>query len=191
MNRILAFLVGLSSLAGLAGATELLVNGDFEQPLAVGWHDTIYNAAGDGYFERTDTLGQPTLGYAVRVHKYLASFACLDQTVNVSNASLTFGFDGRLRIGGGSNTCWPACAVILRYLNGAGTELGNTKFVVHNEFCNWANSDTAHLIEVNPPEQWLSLSVNVAQELSSYLIGVNPADVARIRIELFAYDNGT
>jgi hypothetical protein len=50
-------IVVLAALAGLASA-NLLVNGDFEQPIDVGWADTAVNAAGSATFTRSDTLGQ-------------------------------------------------------------------------------------------------------------------------------------
>jgi hypothetical protein len=186
------FTLGLMLLTGLAAplaAQELLTNGDFEQALDVGWKDTVYTLAGTYLFERSDTLG--ATGNAARVNKGLASFAALTQQVNVPNHRLLLSFDGRFRIGGGSSTCWPVAALIVRYQNGSGIELGNTKFVLHNEFCTWANSDTAHLVEITAPEEWHFHQLDLARELSDFLPGVNPADVAQVRIEIFAYDNGT
>jgi hypothetical protein len=187
------FVIVLSLLAGFvlpAAAQELLANGDFEQDLSVGWKDTVYSLTGSWLFERTDTLGQSS-GCGARVWKTLASYAALTQQVNVPNHHLVFSFDGRFRIGGGSNTCWPVAAVVLRYLDVAGIELGNTKFVLHNEFCNWSNSDTAHLVEIDVPEEWRPHQLDIAQELYDNLAGVNPWSVAQVRIEIYAYDNGT
>jgi hypothetical protein len=191
MKRIWIVISGLMALAGLAGATELIVNGGFDDPFSVGWQETCYSGAGSFLFERSDTLGPPAPGFAARVRKDLGYFACLHQTVDVPDVNLTFSFEGRLRIGGGSSTCWPVSAVILRYLAGAGAELGNTKFWVHTEFATWLSSDTAHLIEVNTPEVWTPFTLGIAQELAVKLPGVNPAAVEKIRVELYAYDNGT
>jgi hypothetical protein len=188
MNRVLIALC-LTGLIGMA-AGNLLTNGDFEQTLDVGWTDTVVGSVGSSQFERTDTLGQTT-GYAARVVKYLASYAALGQTVTVPNTNLTLSFDGRFRIGGGSSTCWPVAAMFIRYLDNSGAELGNTKMILHGEFCNWTNSDSAHLIEIEIPEVWQPHTLDVAQEISNNLPGVNPANVKQIRIELFAYDNGT
>lgn len=179
----------MTGLAAPLAAQELLTNGDFEQALDVGWKDTIYLLAGTFLFERSDTLG--STGGAARVRKDLASFAALAQQVNVPGVNLALSFDGRFRIGGGSSTCWPVAALIVRYQSNAGRELGNTKFVLHNEFCTWANSDTAHLVEIAAPEEWHSHQLDLARELNDFLPGVNPADVAQVRIEIHAYDSGT
>ena len=191
--RNLVIVLSLSLLAGIvvpAAAQELLTNGDFEQDLSVGWKDSAFDLAGSHFYERSDTLGQ-SAGFGARAYKYLASYAALTQQVDVPSTNLVLSFDGRFRIGGGSSTCWPVAGVVLRYLNGAGLELGNTKFVLHNEFCTWANSDTAHLIEIEVPETWGPRELDIAQELAANLPGVNPADVSQVRIELYAYDNGT
>jgi len=187
------FVVILSLLAGFglpAVAQELLVNGDFEQDLSVGWSYAVDSLAGSWLFERTDTLGQSS-GFAGRVEKSLAAYAALTQQVTVPNQHLVLSFDARFRIGGGSSTCWPVASVIVRYLDAAGTELGNSKFILHNEFCTWANWDTAHLIEIENPEVWANHELDIAQEIYDKLPGVNAWSVAQVRLEIQAYDNGT
>ena len=191
MTKFCITLLALAALVGLARADDFLANGGFEQGLETGWSDSVYSLAGTSFFECTDSLGQPTPGFAARVRKDLASFAMLQQTVTVPGVGLVFSFDGRFRIGGGSSTCWPVATVILRYLNAADVELGNTKFILHNEFCTWGNNDTAHLIEITTPEQWGHYDLNITQEITEKLPGVNAADVARVRVEIYAYDNGT
>jgi hypothetical protein len=187
------FVIVMSLLIGFAlpaVAQELLVNGDFEQDLGVGWKDTVYSLTGSWLFERSDTLGQSS-GNAVRVEKSLASYAALTQQVMVPNQHLVLSFDARFRIGGGSSTCWPVASAIVRYLDATGTELGNSKFILHNEYCTWANCDTAHLIEVENPDVWANHQLDIAQEIASNLPGVNAASVAQVRLEIHAYDNGT
>jgi hypothetical protein len=184
-------LVCVLAFCGIVAATELIVNGDFEQPLDVGWIDTVVGTSGSFLIERTDTLGQPSPGYSARTYKYLWCYTSLSQTVDVPNVNLNFSLYGRLRIGGGSSTCWPVAAIILRYLNSAGVELGNSKMYIHTEYSTWANSDTAHLIEINTPETWETYGLDVAQEIASNLPGVNPSEVGKVTIELYSYDNGT
>jgi len=190
MKKFVIMSAALVVFAGLASA-ELLLNGDFEQTLDVGWRETTYQMAGTFSFDRWDTLGQPAPGYAARSYKYLAKFAALTQTVPVSNAHLTLGFDARFRIGGGSSTCWPVAAFIIRYRDISGIELGNTKYYMHDAYATWANSDTAHLIDVSSVAGWQNYALDLGQEVTANLPGVNPDLVRNVSIQIYAYDNGT
>ena len=180
----------LAALAGLASA-NLLVNGDFEQPIDVGWDTLAVNLAGGDTFSWSDTLGQPTPGHAAKARKYLASYASLGQTVDVPDVNHTLSFDGRLSIGGGSSTCWPVAAFVVRYRDAAGASLGNTKLYLHDQYCSWASSDTQSLIDVTMPGVWTQFSLDIADELSAHLSGVSPANVKKLTVELYAFDNGT
>jgi uncharacterized protein (DUF779 family) len=180
----------LAALVGLASA-NLLVNGDFEQAFDVGWDTAAVNFAGGDTFTWSDTLGQPAPGYAVAVRKYLAKSASMNQTVDIPNVNLTLTFDGHLEIGGGSSTCWPVAAFVVRYLDSSGVSLGNTKLYLHDQYCDWAASDTQSLIDVTSPGVWTQFSLDIADELSKNLPGVGAANVKKLTIDLYAYDNGT
>lgn len=185
-------LVALGCLLCLAPAVaNLIENGDFEQPLETGWTQVSRGSVGQSRFEWTDTLGQPSPGYAARVWRYLANYASLQQTVSVSGPDLQFRMDGRLAIGGGSSTCWPVAAIILRYRNAAGTSLGNSCIYLHNQYCTWAKNDTQNLIDITTPDVWAEYALDIRQELSENLPGINPDDVRQVTVDLFAYDNGT
>ena len=178
-------------LAGTVRA-DLIKNGSFEQPLDGTW-DTVANAGATGYwtYSVVDTLGQPTPGHAAQVYKSLGHSASIYQDVDVSDVNLSLTFDARLRIGAGSATCWPTAAVVIHYMDAAGTELGNTKYYVHNEYNDWTTNDTAHLIDMSAAVGWQHYQLAIAQELADNLKGVNAASVKKIRIEMYAYDNGT
>jgi hypothetical protein len=179
-------------LAGPATADEFLINGDFEQPLDVGWTDTVESSAGTFAFERADTFGQPTPGFAAKVTKYLARYASLRQTVDVSNVDLAVSFDARLKISGGSSTCWPVASLWIRYADASGVELGNTRICRSSVYSTWTSSDTVHLIEITDTTgAWHNYTVHLKQELTDNLPGINPSDVAKVTVDLFAYDNGT
>ncbi len=185
-SAVLAVLV----LAGL-GSAQMVENGDFEQPLDVGWSDTIVGVVGEGRFERTDTLGQPVPGFAARVYKTLASYASLYQTVDIPDVDVTLSFDARFRIGGGSSTCWPVAVFMVRYLDETGRHLGKTRFYLHDQYCNWVRSDTSNLIEINNPERWDNYELSIRDELQNNLTGINPSLVRKLCLELYAYDSGT
>lgn len=183
-------IIFLAALVGLASA-NLLVNGDFEQTFDVGWDTIAENAAGGDTFTWSDTLGQPAPGHAVAVRKYLAKYASMSQTVDVSDVNLTLTLDGCLEIGGGSSTCWPVAAFVVRYLDSAGVSLGNTKLYLHDQYCDWAGSDTQSLIDITTPGAWSPYSIDITVELAQHLPGIDPAGVKKLTVELYAYDNGT
>jgi hypothetical protein len=172
-----------------AGTADLLVNGGFEQPLDVGWTDTAVYTLGLFRIDRQDTLGQQT-GYAARVYKYMPGYASLSQTMAMPGPDVALTFDARLRIGGGSSTCWPVASLWVRYLDAGGLELGNTRFYLHDQYATWAKSDTVSLINVPDNGVWHNYSLDVAQELATNLPGINPSSVAKLTVDLFAFDNG-
>jgi hypothetical protein len=178
-------------LAWPAAASEYLVNGDFEQPLDVGWTDTAKVEVGTFSFERSDTFGQPNPGYAAKAYKMLARYASIYQTVDVPDVNLTLSLDARLKIGGGSSTCWPVASVWVRYADSFGLELGNTRICLSSVYSTWTKSDTVGIIEITDTTgAWHHYNLNLKQELS-HLPGINPDAVKKITIDLFAYDNGT
>jgi len=187
MRSTAIFLVALVALA----SANLLVNGDFEQPIDVGWDTAAVNSAGGDTFTRSDTLGQPAAGYAVAVRKYLAKYASMSQTVDIPDVSLTLTFDGCLEIGGGSSTCWPVAAFVVRYLDSSGVSLGNTHLYLHDQYCTWTSSDTQSLIEVTTPGVWTQFNLDIADELAKHLPGIAAANVKKLTVDLYAYDNGT
>lgn len=181
----------LALLAVVAPADEMLVNGDFELPMDVGWTDTVVGSYGASRFTWSDTLGSPTGNYAAKVYKMLAHYAALFQSAELSNVNATLSFDARLRIGGGSSTCWPVAAIVVGYYNASGTSLGNTRIYLHDQYCTWQRSDTMSLIEVTTPDIWQTYRLDIADELATNLPGINPAAVARLRVSLYAFDSGT
>jgi len=176
---------------GTPALANMLVNGDFEQPLDVGWTEDVRHAAGNALFERTDTMGQPEPGHAARVYKYLAYHASLMQVVDVPNAYHALEFDGRFRIAGGSSTCWPTAALIVSYLDDADAELGSTMFILRNQFNTWRESDTLHFVDIQVPSVWEHYELDISQEVADHLPGVNALDVRKLKLQLFSYCNGT
>jgi hypothetical protein len=190
MRRSLMVAALLLLALGAAQADNLLSNGDFEQPLAVGWTEDVYSLAGTHRFERSDTFGQQTPGQAAKAYKYLAYYASLSQTVDVPGADVQLSFDGRFVITGGSSTCWPVSAVFVHYLDMAGSPLGRTVFYLPSQYCDWVESDSVHF-ELMNAGVWEEHVLQVAEEIRDNLPAVDAADVRKIKVEMFAYDNGT
>ncbi len=191
MQKLIVAAACLLLVAGGAVAQNLFTNGDFEQGLEVGWTQDVRTAAGSYRFEVSDTFGQPVPGQAAKAYKYLAYHAALVQTVDVPNANLSLDFDGRLIITGGSSTCWPVATIIVSYLDAADAGLGRTLFIVKDQYCNWVESDSVHFYEEQNTGAWKDFHLDIAQELEDHLPAVSAGNVRKIKIELFAYDNGT
>ncbi len=178
-----ARLLLIPALLGLAAGQNLLVNGDFEQPLTTGWTAT-QGGSGYGLTDR-QTWYHSDPDYEARDSLYSgAGWRRLAQRVNVSSPVLGISFWAKFEIGAGSSTCWPVASVTIGYYNAANTLLGETRFYYHNEYCTWTSSSTLHLIEVTNPD-WARYSLNVADELAQHLPGVNPALVQRVEVALF------
>jgi hypothetical protein len=192
VRKILPLTVLFVALVLPAAAGELVFYGDFEQPLDVGWTDTVQLEAGTYFFDRTDTLGQPSPGFVAVVHKELARYASLRQTVDVPDLNLDLSFDCRLKIGGGSSTCWPVASFWVRYADSSGLELGNTRIYLHNQYSTWQKSDTVDLVNVaDTTGAWHHYAINLKEHVGSRLPGIDPDQVKKITLDLFAYDNGT
>ena len=190
MRKTAIAILGVALLAGGAMAENLLTNGDFEQPLTTGWTEDVRSIAGSYRIERTDTMGQPEPGFAAKTYKYLAYYSAINQTVDVPDVDLTLSFDGRLVIGGGSSTCWPAAAFTVHYLDDAGASLGRTMWLNPSVYCTWTENDTFNIILVET-DGWSEYQLDIASELSSNLPAIDAEQVAKIKVEMFSYDNGT
>jgi hypothetical protein len=172
----------LTLLLALAFGQNLLTNGDFEQDLSVGW---TRDSSGYGYrvVDRRADL-QPDPDYEARCSLYSgAGSIALRQSVDVPHSYLGVSFHAKFDVYGTSSTCWPVAYVGIGYLDDANNLLGETRVYHHNTYCTWVPTGTLSLIEVTNPD-WTEYYVDVVQELSEHLPGVNPADIRKVRISL-------
>lgn len=164
-------------------AQNLLVNGDFELPRSVGW---IRTAGGIGSMQTVnrDTSYHPDPDYEVSVLQASGpGWTCLAQKVDVPSTELTLRFSAKFRLDG-PGTCWPVACVVARYCDASGTKLGETRFYHHTSYCTWTPNATLSLIEITNPE-WNDYELDIAQELRTRLVAVNPANVAKIEVALY------
>ena len=173
---------------GLAFGQNLLTNGDFEQDLSVGW---VQDTNGYGYWTvARDTTYQPDPDYEAMDSLYSGSGICkLSQTVDVPGPALHLSFSASFGIGAGSSSCWPVAYVEVGYLDSDGSRLGETRFYYHNSYCTWTATSNLSLIEVTDPA-WHDYELDVADELSLHLPGVDPGDVSRIEVALVDTTSG-
>ncbi len=169
----------VSLLLAVAFSQELLTNGNFEQDLSIGWSRDTY---GMTYIAR-DTTYRPAPGYAALDSLYGYGWSRLNQTVDVPGILLALQFWAKFEIAGTSSSCWPVAAVTLSYLDASDNLLGETRIYDHNQYCTWAPGPTLSLIEVTNPD-WTEYNLDVAQEISANLPGVNPGDISKVRVSL-------
>jgi len=172
----------LTVLLALAPGQNLLVNGDFEQDLSVGW---TVDSGGYGFRTLDRQLDlQPDPDYEVRCSLYSGSgYVRLSQRVEVWHPYLALSFWAKFSIGGGSSTCWPVAYVGIGYFGEEDSLLGETRIYYHNSYCTWTPTSTFSLIEVTNPD-WTEYSIDVAEELRTHLPGIDPGDIRAVRVSL-------
>jgi len=187
MNKYLILLL----IIGFCSASHLLVNGNFEQPLSVGWLSSIGSQSTSDTIDQ-QTYFQPDPDYEVRVRKYDATHAKLYQTVDIPTTDLDFSVDANLYAYeyNTAATYWAAAAVCLRYLGQNGNLLGETRIAHRSMHCSWTSSSYLHIINVSTGNAWQSFTFNVAQELTTNLPLVNQQSIKKIDVVLLDTTNG-
>jgi len=175
-------------LASICSASVLLTNGDFEQPLSNGWQLTeggYYSVVGRA------TTYDPDPDYEACATDSFGSYAKLWQTVDIPTTDLQFSVNAKLNAydNNADTLCWAGAAIVISYLDANGALLGDTKICRFTAPCPWANSPTSHLI-IASNTNWNPYSFNINSELSN-LPGINPADIAKIEVALYAKTDHT
>ena len=175
------FLVLLPLLLAFGFGQILLTNGDFEQDLSVGWTQT-YGGVGTPTVNRDPTY-QPDPDYEALAQWYDNSgWVSLSQTVDVPGPLLGLSFWGSF-YQSGETSCWPAACFDARYYDSGNTLLGVTRYY-YSSVVAWTPTPTLHPIVVTNPD-WQQYQLDIAQEISDNLPGVNPGAVAKVSIALF------
>lgn len=177
--------IGLAMLAAcLASASELLINGDFEQDFSTGWQQYIIGAndtlaRGIGYYPDPDYEA-----YAFR--DYGSGYVKLSQLVLIPETNIQFSVFAKIYAydNNADTLCWAAAAVVISYLDQNNQVLGATKIAAFTSPCPWINTPTVHLISV-PDSLWNGYGFNVTTELTTNLPGIDPAAVKKIDVALF------
>lgn len=178
----------LSVFAFAAFGQELVLNGGFENGFEH-WSEEVDNNQGSYEVTRCTTY-RPDPGYAARVYKYMRYYARLVQEVSLPGVNAWFSADAKLLAAKGATSGYYAyAALIIEYLNAGGTTLGRTALMRKVGDYNPQNSPTEHYIFVTG-DDWEGRGLSVAEELGR-LHGINPADVAGVRVVLDAYGTGS
>ena len=170
---------------GFSFASNYVTNGDFEQPLSVGW--TTYSPGSYGSITRAINY-DPDPDYEVYVRRQgsggLGSgYDVLYQTIEPHIMELDFSATIKLNAtesGNGSN--WAGAALSLYYRDANDALLGITRICRYTPGTPWTNSSTQHLI-IAPNTTWNNYSFNIGDELQN-LPGVDPSEVVKITVTL-------
>jgi hypothetical protein len=175
----------MSLLAVVGFGQNLLTNGDFEQDLSIGWTQSGYGV----YYMDRQTGYNPDPDYEAFDSLYGYGFGKLNQIVDAPGITLSLDFWAKFELGGGSSSCWPVAAVTVGYYDADNVLLGESRIYYHNEYCTWTPSGTLSLIPITTPD-WTLYTLDIAQEISSNLPGVNPGDVAKVGVALWDTTSG-
>ncbi len=163
-----------------AQALELVVNGDFEQVLSVGW---TQSTSGTGYYVSRDVGYDPDPDYEAYVRKSTGSgFVRLSQEVIVPNLDVAFAARAKLHAYA-TSSAWSAAALVVSYRDEEGSILGETAICATSHYCPWTSTPTFHMIQA-PDNLWQDFGFILADELSN-LPGVNPGLIKRVDIALY------
>jgi hypothetical protein len=170
--------------AALALGQNLLTNGDFEQDLTVGW---TYTDSGYGtHYADRQTGYQPDPDYEAHTYQLdNPGWARLAQRVDAPGVLLDLSFWACFAESGGTSTCWPAACFSVCYYDAGSVLLGETRYY-YSTYADWVPSPTFSLHRVNDPA-WAQYNLNIAEEISTNLPGVDPGAVASVEVALLSY----
>jgi len=179
-------LVSLILPATLVFAGNFLTNGNFENDLSVGWTSYMADAT-YGYDTIIRGTGfEPDADYEVYTLSTFSYLTKLYQTVDIPSTD-NFTFAVKSKIVSFDNDydtlCWAASAVVVSYLNAAGTVLGETRICRFSTPCPWASTSTLHLIQA-ADTLWHNYSFVLNTELAN-LPGVTPSQVKKVQVAMF------
>lgn len=174
----------------VGNAAVLLTNGDFEQELDVGWQQGIQGLCNADTLDR-DQSYNPDPDYEVKVKKYDASYVRLYQAVNIATTDLEFSVSAKIKARelNVDSLRWATAAIVLEYLDAQYGVLGQTRVCHNTPHCPYINTPAFHMIEVADTAGWHTYSFNVDDELQ-YLSGINPIEIAKIKVSLYDTTNG-
>jgi hypothetical protein len=178
------YLILILTMWGFVSAGNLMINGDFEESLLHGW---LQARSGLNIVINRAINYDPDPDYEVYVSKAnLDGYARLYQVINILDFPLTeleFSANAKLYAYDDWPGAWTAAAVIVSYLNGSDSLLGETKICRYSLDCPWVSCSTLHLITVSDTN-WNNYSFNIVDELEN-LPGINPLEISKIEVALF------
>ncbi|MGB9722088.1 MAG: hypothetical protein ACPL28_11505 [bacterium] len=167
-------------------AGNFVFNGNFEDSVNY-WNPY---AQGETYTITTDKIYEEDPDSEVCVGRLDKLETAIHQTFYVPELILDFSFKAKL-YAKSYDTLHPHPAIssiILSYLDIDENILGETRIFRYAESLYWNPSPILHLIEISDTN-WFNYTLNIADELYN-LPGINPTDIAKLRIILYARSYG-
>ncbi len=181
VGKCLGVLVGCCLLVPLVHASNLVINGDFEQPLDPQVWVTTSNC--QSYVIQRETHFDPDPDYETYLVKLNGTgWARLGQTVAVDDLNIEFFAHAKVNCYASTPDVWAGGALALMYLNAYGTVLGETRIASQSTSCPWSNGPNMHIIEGT--NTWEAYSFNVEEELGN-LPGVDSGQIAFLCVCFF------
>lgn len=160
-------------------AVNLLVNGDFEDEILMGWESDLY---GTGAIVDRATTYHPDEDYEARAYKPTGiGHSILSQTVALPSLEADFSVSAYLNASA-TSTAWAAAAISVAYLDEIGTTLGETRIYVVTHYCPWEPAEDLHLIS-GSTGMWDAYSFNIEEELAN-LPAVDAQEVRAVKVSL-------
>ncbi len=169
---------------------KVLINGDFEQPLTVGWKQKNQNVSYSDEINRATNLDDDE-DYELIVEKLSSGQMKLYQIVEIANANLHFSVNAKMSAAEQNTEAeyWAAAVIGLLFLDKDNAVLGETKITAKSLHCPWTDTKNLHIISVDDYSKWHNYSFNINDELDN-LPGINPKDVKKIQIAISAISQG-
>ena len=183
-------IVGLSLFGPVAHAAETaiplnhhLTNGDFSQPLTQGWVTQAEDLVGTHSITATADSG-------VVVRKEMCGNATLVQDVALKTTELIISTRVRFSCRATKPDYYATASLRVGYLDSDGKQLGETRVYRAAGTPPWKASNALHLVAINDTGEWRDYTLNMGQELRTYLTDVDPTQVKRLRLSLESFCSG-
>ncbi|MFO7651077.1 MAG: hypothetical protein R6X13_07060 [bacterium] len=163
---------------------ETLVNGDFAQPLAVGWQKSARNLVGSNIVAIQKDGG-------VKVQKTMCGHARIEQDVKLAALNTVFSTRVKFASEATRDDYYAYSTVALGYFDKSGKKLGETRWFSTTGTRPWQASNTVRLVPIARRGEWQDVTLNIGDELRKNLAGIVPGKVASLRITLESYGSGT
>jgi hypothetical protein len=163
---------------------DVLLNGDFEQELNIGWQTSSNDYTGSSEITRN----QVEKNHYAHLIKDLCGYAELSQIINLDN--LNQDLSARLNLNATSNRAGynATAAFILSFLDKENKVLAETQIAYSTD--QLTNTPVPYSYPAKPAE-WKTYTLNLKDELDKHFSKVDVSKIKKLKITLSAYNDQT